>query len=287
MSNIDMLMDTISQHLTNTQNGQQAYLSTLDLKYAYIQLKLHNDTTKHCNFKNFCGESTGTYSFKTGVYGLTDMPAEFQKAMDYTLVRLQNSYCFLDYIIIVSTGTETDHLAYVTNCLTKLDEDNLRNNLQTCHFAKTEIEWLGYKFTQTDVSPLESKTAAILAIPPPTTLKRLRSFLGSVHYIGKFILHLTELCHSLRPLLKNSTKFIWTEEHTKHFSLIEDKIASSTENSHCNPKLSVRVKCDASRSGLGAALEQNTPKGWKPIPFASGCLNSLKERYSVNELELL
>ena len=69
------------------------------------------------------------------------MPAEFQKAMDYTLIRLQNTYCFLDDIIIVSTGSETDHLAYVTKCLKKLDEDILRINLQKIHFAKTEIEW--------------------------------------------------------------------------------------------------------------------------------------------------
>ena len=46
MPNIDMLIDTISQHLTNTQNGQQAYFTTLDLKYAYSQLKLHHDTAK-------------------------------------------------------------------------------------------------------------------------------------------------------------------------------------------------------------------------------------------------
>ena len=65
------------------------------------------------------------------------------------------------------------------------------------------------------------------------------------------------------------------------------QIANSTENSHYNPKLDVRVKCDASRSGLGAALEQNTSDGWKPIAFASRFLNSTEERYSVNELELL
>ena len=160
---------------------------------------------------------------------------------------LQNTYCSLDEIIIVSNGTETDHLAYVTKCLKKLDEDNLRINLQKCHFAKTEIEWLGNKFTQTGISPLESKTAAILAIPPPTTLKSLRAFLGSVHYFGKFIPHLAQLCYPLRPLLKKSSKFLWTEEHTKHFNSIKEKIANSTEKSHYNPKLNVRVKCDASR----------------------------------------
>ena len=47
------------------------------------------------------------------------------------------------------------------------------------------------------------------------------------------------------------------------------------------------MKCDASRSGLGAALEQLTVDGWKPIAFASRFLNSCEERYSVNELELL
>ena len=140
MPNIEMLIDTISQHLTDTQNGQQAYFTTLDLKYAYSQLKLHHDTAKHCNFNIICGESTGTYRFKTGFYGLTDMPEEFQKAMDYTLIGLQNTYCFLDDIIIVSTGTEADHLAYVHKCLKKLDDNNLRINLQKCHFAKSEIE---------------------------------------------------------------------------------------------------------------------------------------------------
>ena len=42
MPNIDMLTDTISQHLTNTQNGQQTYFTTLDLKNVYSQLKLHH-----------------------------------------------------------------------------------------------------------------------------------------------------------------------------------------------------------------------------------------------------
>ena len=32
MPKIEMLLDSISQHLTDTQNGQRAYLSTKDLK---------------------------------------------------------------------------------------------------------------------------------------------------------------------------------------------------------------------------------------------------------------
>ena len=62
---------------------------------------------------------------------------------------------------------------------------------------------------------------------------------------------------------------------------------NATANSHYNPHLETPVKCDASRSGLGAALEQLTVDVWKPIAFTSRFLSSCKERYSVNELELL
>ena len=150
------------------------------------------------------GELTGTYRFKTGFYGLTDMPAEFQKAMDYTLVGLTNTYCFLDDIIVVSKGSKESHIKYVNKCLQKLDADNLRINLSKCHFPKHQINWLGFTFSKKGVKPIESKTAAIAEIKAPKTLKQLRFFLGSVHHQSKFIPNLTKICHPLRLLLKKT-----------------------------------------------------------------------------------
>ena len=46
-----------------------------------------------------CGDATGTYRFKTGFYGLTDMPTEFQKAMDCALQGLEGVICYLDDIL--------------------------------------------------------------------------------------------------------------------------------------------------------------------------------------------
>ena len=117
-------------------------------------------------------------------------------------------------------------------------------------------------------------------------LKKLRSFMGSVHHLGKFIPYLSQLCYPLRPLLKKKSKFLWTDEHEKHF-LIKEQIAETTENKHFNPELETRIKCDASRKGLGCALEQRTSNGWHTVAFASRFLNSVEDRYSINELELL
>ena len=69
--------------------------------------------------------------------------------------------------------------------------------------------------------------------------------------------------------------------------MIKEQIAETTENKHFNPELETRIKCDASRKGLGCALEQRTPNGWHTVAFASRFLNSVEDRYSINELELL
>ena len=95
------------------------------------------------------------------------MPAEFQKAMDYTLVGSTNTYCFLDDIIVVSKGSKESQIKYVYNCLRKLVADNLRINLSKCHFAKYQINWLGFTYSQSGVKPVKSKTAAIAEIKAP------------------------------------------------------------------------------------------------------------------------
>ena len=79
MPNIDNLIDTIQQNLNTIVSQETRYFSTLDLKYAYSQLNLDPETARPCNFNIISGEGTGTYGFITGFYGLTDMPAAFQK----------------------------------------------------------------------------------------------------------------------------------------------------------------------------------------------------------------
>ena len=78
---------------------------------------------------------TGTYRPKTGFYGTTDLPAEFQKAVDYTAIGLKNTVCFLDDMITESNCNEEDHFILGTNCLKKFDDDNIRINLPKCRFA--------------------------------------------------------------------------------------------------------------------------------------------------------
>ena len=87
MPNIDSQIQTLSQTFSIAPQ-KTAYFTTLDLQYAYSQLNLHSDTASYYNFNLVSVNTTDTYRFKTGFYGLTDMPAEFQNAIDRTLTGL-------------------------------------------------------------------------------------------------------------------------------------------------------------------------------------------------------
>ena len=151
---------------------------------------------------------TGTYRFKTGFYGLTDMPAEFPKAIDCTLADLTNTFCFLDDILMVSRGRTEDHLYIVRKCLMKLDQENLRINLAKCHFAKVKIEWLGHSITQTGITPLSKNTDAIQKLLSPWNLKNC-NLLWDQYIISKNLVQIycncvTHLDFSLRKTQKFS-----------------------------------------------------------------------------------
>ena len=86
----------------------------------------------------------------------------------------------------------------------------------------------------------------------------------------------------------NKLKFTWSQKQDVAFYKLLDLISKITQIYHYNPNRSTRLKCDASKSGLGACLEQEIEPGvWVPISFASRQLNSAEAKYSTSELELL
>ena len=103
MPNLLELLDSAAQIITSDKKDDVWFTPLLlDLKYAFSQIPLSDEVSRHCNFNIVCGDQTCMYRFKTGFYGSTDMPKEFQKAMDNTLQGLSGVFCFLDDILIVS-----------------------------------------------------------------------------------------------------------------------------------------------------------------------------------------
>ena len=201
------------------------------------------------------------------------MTAEFQKTIDKTRYNLKNTFNFLDDIIIVTGRGIENHKKHTFICLNRLNDENLAINIDKCHYTKNKITWLGHEITEKGLKPIVSKTQAILNLKPPTTHKQLKSLLDSGHHLTKFIPKLAMLCRGFRDKLRKDTKYAWAENHQSNFETIKTNIKNLTENTHYDTKINTRVKTDASRSGLGAVLEQETCNGWETISYASRFLN--------------
>ena len=135
MPNLYELMDSAGQITSNRKPGEQVWFTSLDLNYAYSQIPLSEKTSKNYNFSIVGAKATGTYRFKTGFYGLTDMPTEFQKAMDRTLMNLLNTFCFLDDVLICSVGSIVEHNQLVEKVLKRVDEEGFSLKLSKCEFS--------------------------------------------------------------------------------------------------------------------------------------------------------
>ena len=215
MQSIDHLLDSVAIYISKRKNLPGKYFfSKIDLKYAKSQIPLDEKMQKHCNFIILGGRATGTYRFVNGFYGLKDMPATFQKTIDKTLQNVTTKFAFLDDILVVTKGNLQDHENELDKILEKLNEENLAINLQKCEFSKEDIAWLGFKVTPNGGTPTKPKCDAVLNLEPPKTLKQLRSFMGCIHHLIKFLPNLAELSESLRPLLskansKTQNKIDW------------------------------------------------------------------------------
>ena len=221
MPNLLELLDSAAQIITSDKIGE-VWFTSLDLKYAFSQIPLRDEVSRHCNFNIVCGEQTGTYRFKTCFYGLTDMAKEFQKAMDNTLQGLSGVFCFLDDILIVSKGSVMDHNNLVNKVITRLDEEGIDVKMSKCDFSMNQLSWLGYDIDSEGYRPKRSRIDAVLALEPPKSLKQLRSFMGRLKPLQRFLpnlqVHSDQLCPSLKA--SNKSKLVWGEGQQSNFQNI-------------------------------------------------------------------
>ncbi len=62
----------------------------------------------------------------------------------------------------------------VHTVLERMNKVGMAMKLEKCKFARNEIEWLGYKITQSGITPVESKLDSIQKQKTPKTLKKIK-----------------------------------------------------------------------------------------------------------------
>lgn len=131
------------------------------------------------------------------------------------------------------------------------------------------------------------KTEAITEMTEPTNVSQLRSFLGMVNQVGKFIPHLAEKDKALRDLLSTKNAWYWGTDQARAFKTLRDALTSPPVLAMYDPNRDIKVSADASSYGLAGVLLQLWEEGWRPVAYASRSLSPTEPRYAQVEKEAL
>ncbi|XP_037774527.1 uncharacterized protein LOC119571180 [Penaeus monodon] len=143
--------------------------------------------------------------------------------------------------------------------------------LKTACATFIRIKYLGVLLGHNCIAPLEEKVKAINSLPLPTTKKQLRSFLGTTGYYRKFIQNYASTAAPLSDLLRknSSNKLNWNQQQIESFKSLKQALMSNPVL--CLPDMTkvFYLRTDASNTGVGAVLLQETNNCKMPIAYAS------------------
>ena len=144
-------------------------------------------------------------------------------------------------------------------------------------------EYLGHRIDASGVHTTTEKVDAILKAPVPQNTQQLRSFLGLLHYYGKFLQGLSSLLHPLNWLLKSNAQWKWSADCQKAFEQAKNQLALAPVLAHYDVMQKLKLAVDASAYGLGAVISHVYDDGSeKPIEYALRTLSSAETKLRSN-----
>jgi hypothetical protein len=116
----------------------------------------------------------------------------------------------------------------------------------------------------------------------PTSVTKIRSFLGLAGYYRRFIEGFSLIATPLTQLTRKNKKWEWSEECEKSFQELKRRLTTAPVLTLPSGTKGFMVYSDASGKGLGCVLMQHG----KVITYALRQLKTHEVNYPVHDLEL-
>ncbi|KAL4378439.1 hypothetical protein GQ457_02G026510 [Hibiscus cannabinus] len=187
----------------------------------------------------------------------------------------------------VSGDTFDTCLGNLAKVLKRCKESNLVLNWEKCLFMVTEGTVLGHKISSQGIKVDKEKVEVIEKLPPPATVKGIRSFLGHAWFYRRFIKDFSKISKPLCNLLQQNQPFIFDEDCQSAFQELKKKLISTPIMVPLDWTSPFELMCDAIDYAVGAALGQRRGKLFHVIYYASRTLNDAQVNYTTTEKELL
>ena len=243
-------------------SGSQ-YFTKLDMNSAYHQITLAPESRNITAFTTYCG----TFRYKTLFFGCSSASEDFANELGKKLAGLEGVIAIADQRLLA--------------VLVRLLEAGITLSRGKCVFGVKEVSFFGQYISGKGTRPMINDN--LKEIQRPQNKSEVRSYIGLVNFIGKFIPNFSTIIAPISSMLSKTAVYIWGEEQEEAFQTVLEEIRSPRILQHFDPLKETSIIVDASPVGLCAILVQEE----KPVLFTSRKLTQVEQRYSQTEREAL
>jgi hypothetical protein len=230
----------------------------------------------------------GTFAYRRMPFGLCNAPATFQRCMMAIFSDMVEKCIeiFMDDFSVFGRSFD-GCLNNLERVLQRCEDTNLVLNWEKCHFMVQEGIVLGHRISLKGIEVDKAKIQVIEKLPPPTTVRGIRSFLGHAGFYRRFIKDFSKITKPLCSLLEKNITFNFSQECLIAFNALKEKLITAPIIAAPDWNLPFELMCDASDYAVGAVLGQRRDKILHVIYYASRTLTDAQLNYATTEKEML
>ncbi|KAI5351513.1 hypothetical protein L3X38_004404 [Prunus dulcis] len=197
----------------------------------------------------------GTFAYRRMPFGLCNAPATFQRCMMAIFSDMVERFMevFMDDFSVFGSSFD-DCLHHLSLVLTRCQETNLILNWEKCHFMVRQGIVLGHVVSNKGIQVDKAKINIITNLPPPSSVKGVRSFLGHAGFYRRFIKIFSSISRPLCNLLAKDAVFEFDEICMEAFTTLKKELTSAPIIIAPDWSLPFEIMCDASDFAIGAVL---------------------------------
>nr|GEY05875.1 reverse transcriptase domain-containing protein [Tanacetum cinerariifolium] len=168
----------------------------LDAYKGYHQIQLAEGDEEKTAFHT----GQGVYCYTKMPFGLKNVGVTYQQLMDKAFESQvgRNIEVYVDDLVVKSY-TEAEMMRDVEETFRTLRKVNMKLNPKKCSFGLVEGVFLGYVITPEGIKPCPDKTAAVLQLPSPRTIKEVMTRPDVAGWLQKWSIMLGEHNITYRP----------------------------------------------------------------------------------------
>jgi hypothetical protein len=189
-------------------------MSFLDGFSGYNQILVHPDDRLKTTFRT----KWGTYAYQKMPFGLINVGATFQRAMDIAFKGLINRsvVVYLDDITVFSKK-RANHLHDLKQIFERCKRYGISLNPKKSFFALNEGKLLGFIVSKDGIYIDPDRIKEISDIPLPHNKKSMQSFLGQINFVKRFVPDFSHIVLPLQTMIKKNSVFKWGHNEKEAF----------------------------------------------------------------------